>query len=319
VDVLERIEVWIRRHALIEPGGEVACLVSGGPDSTCLLHALGALGYRVSAVHVNHGLRGEESDADAAFCRERFGAVVIDAPPGRNEAELRDLRYELTAGRGLRATGHTASDQVETVLYRLAASGSTRGIKPRREDGVVRPLLSVWREETHAYCAENGLETRLDSSNADTLRGLIRGEIVPLLRRLHPAAEENICRLADERPRLPRGLEETLVALLSSTHGTKYADLGRGLRAVREYDRVSLDRGPVRWGPWLIESNEPGLEVRTRRPGDRIGGRRKLQDVFVDAKVPRAERDDWPVVVAGEEVVAVPGMVEDARVQVTRA
>jgi tRNA(Ile)-lysidine synthase len=319
VDVLERIEAWIRRHALIEPGGEIACLVSGGPDSTCLWHALGALGYRVSAVHVNHGLRGEESDADAAFCRERFGAVVIEAPPRRTEAELRDLRYELTAGRGLRATGHTASDQVETVLYRLAASGSTRGIKPRREDGVVRPLLSVWREETEAYCAENGLETRLDSTNPDTLRGLIRSELVPLLRRLHPAAEENIRRLADDRPRLPRGMEETLLALLSSTDGTKYADLGRGLRAVREYDRVSLDRGPVRWGPWHIESSEPGLEVRTRRPGDRLGGRRKLQDVFVDAKVPRAERDDWPVVVAGEEVVAVPGIVEDARVRVTKA
>jgi tRNA(Ile)-lysidine synthase len=319
VDVLERIEAWIRRHALIEPGGEIACLVSGGPDSTCLWHALGALGYRVSAVHVNHGVRGQESDADAAFCRERFGAVVIEAPPRRTEAELRDLRYELTAGRGLRATGHTASDQVETVLYRLAASGSTRGIKPRREDGVVRPLLSVWRDETEAYCAENDLETRVDSTNPDTLRGLIRSELVPLLRRLHPAAEENIRRLADDRPRLPRGMEETLLALLSSTDGTKYADLGRGLRAVRKYDRVSLDRGPVRWGPWQIESSEPGLEVRTRRPGDRLGGRRKLQDVFVDAKVPRAERDDWPVVVAGEEVVAVPGIVEDARVRVTKA
>jgi tRNA(Ile)-lysidine synthase len=319
VDVLEGIEAWIRRHALIEPGGEIACLVSGGPDSTCLWHALGALGYRVSAVHVNHGVRGQESDADAAFCRERFGAVVIEAPPRRTEAELRDLRYELTAGRGLRATGHTASDQVETVLYRLAASGSTRGIKPRREDGVVRPLLSVWRDETEAYCAENDLETRVDSTNPDTLRGLIRSELVPLLRRLHPAAEENIRRLADDRPRLPRGMEETLLALLSSTDGTKYADLGRGLRAVREYDRVSLDRGPVRWGPWQIESSEPGLEVRTRRPGDRLGGRRKLQDVFVDAKVPRAERDDWPVVVAGEEVVAVPGIVEDARVRVTKA
>ena len=319
MDVLEGIEAWIRRHALIEPGGEIACLVSGGPDSTCLWHALGALGYRVSAVHVNHGVRGQESDADAAFCRERFGAVVIEAPPRRTEAELRDLRYELTAGRGLRATGHTASDQVETVLYRLAASGSTRGIKPRREDGVVRPLLSVWRDETEAYCAENDLETRADSTNPDTLRGLIRSELVPLVRRLHPAAEENIRRLADDRPRLPRGMEETLLALLSSTDGTKYADLGRGLRAVREYDRVSLDRGPVRWGPWQIESSEPGLEVRTRRPGDRLGGRRKLQDVFVDAKVPRVERDDWPVVVAGEEVVAVPGIVEDARVRVTKA
>ncbi|MDX6441980.1 MAG: tRNA(Ile)-lysidine synthase, partial [Gaiellaceae bacterium] len=64
-----RIEEHIRRHDLIEPGADVCCLVSGGADSTCLWHALGALGYRVSAVHVNHQLRGDESTADADFCR----------------------------------------------------------------------------------------------------------------------------------------------------------------------------------------------------------------------------------------------------------
>jgi tRNA(Ile)-lysidine synthase len=321
VGILQRIESEIRRHGLIEPGGEVTCLVSGGPDSTCLWHALGALGYRVSAVHVNHGLRGEESEADAAFCRETLGAEVIQAPPGRTEAQLRELRYELTEGRGLRATGHTASDQVETVLYRLAASGSTRGIKSRREDGVVRPLLGLWREETHAYCAAAGLEPRHDSSNPYTLRGLIRGELVPLLRRLHPAAEENIRRLAGERPRLPRAMEDTLLALLAERDGSKAADLGGGIRAVREYDTVSLEHGSVRWGPWTIASDEPGLAVRARRPGDRLAGRsKKLQDIFVDAKVPRSQRDGWPVVVGGDdEVVAVPGIVEDARVRVTRA
>jgi tRNA(Ile)-lysidine synthetase-like protein len=74
----------------------------------------------------------------------------------------------------------------------------------------------------------------------------------------------------------------------------------------------------VRWGPWTIEAHAPGLEVRTRRPGDRLFGRRKkLQDVFVDAKVPRGERDSWPVVARGEEVVAVPGIVEDWQVGVT--
>jgi tRNA(Ile)-lysidine synthetase-like protein len=317
VDLLERIESHVRRHDLIEPGGEVTCLVSGGADSTCLRHALCELGYAVSAVHVNHGLRGEESDADAAFCRDVLGAEVIVAPPASTEAELRDLRYSLTAG--LRATGHTASDQVETVLYRLAASGSTRGIKVRREDGVVRPLLTVWRQETEAYCRANGLDYRNDSSNPDTLRGLIRDQIVPLLRRLHPAAEQNIARLADERPRLPRQLEDTLVELLATRDGTKQADLGGGLTAIREYDRISLEHGPVRWGPWTIESDAPGLEVRTRRPGDRLAGRtKKLQDVFVDAKVPRKERENWPIVVRDEQVVAVPGIVEDAQVRVTR-
>jgi tRNA(Ile)-lysidine synthetase-like protein len=321
--VMERIEAHVRRHELIPPGGDVVCLVSGGADSTCLWHALGALGYRVSAVHVNHGLRGDESDEDAAFCANVLHADVIDASnrllQGNKEAALRDLRYSLTEGRGLRATGHTASDQVETILYRVAASGSTRGIKARREDGVVRPLLTVWREETEAYCRANALEFRTDSTNPDTLRGLNRDELLPLLRRLNPAAEQNIARLAGERPRLPRGMEDTLLELLSNRDGSKSADLGSGIKAVREYDRISLEQGPVRWGPWTIESDQPGLEVRGRRAGDRLAGRRKkLQDVFVDAKVPRGERDDWPVVVRGEEVVAVPGIVEDAGVQVRR-
>ena len=324
MEVLERIEAHIRRHALIEPGAEVMCLVSGGADSTCLWHALGALGYRISAVHVNHGLRGDESEADAAFCANVLHAAVVDASNslllGNKEAALRDVRYGLTAGRELRATGHTASDQVETVLYRIAASGSTRGIKVRREDGVVRPLLTVWREETEAYCSEHGLAFRTDSSNRDTLRGLIRNELVPLLRRLHPAAEQNLARLAEDRPRLPRAIEDTLLTLLAGRDGSKAADLGRGIRAVREYGEISLEQGPIRWGPWLISSDEPGLVVRSRRPRDRLVGRRKkLQDVFVDAKVPRAERDAWPVVARDVEVVAVPGIVEDARVRVSRA
>ena len=317
--ILEQIDAHIRRYDLIPTGCEVTCLVSGGADSTCLWHALRALGYRVSAVHVNHGLRGEESEADAAFCREAFGAEVVAAPPGSTEGELRELRYALTETHPLRATGHTASDQVETILYRLAASGSTRGIKVRREDGIVRPLLTVRRDETEAYCRATGLEFRRDSSNPDTLRGLIREEILPLLRRLHPAAEANLLRLAGERPRLPRGFEDTLLELLSSRDGSKSADLGGGIRAVREYGTLSLEQGPVRWGPWRIESDLPGLEVRGRRPGDRLAGRgKKLQDVFVDAKVPRAARDGWPVVVRDDEVVAVPGIVEDGGVRVTR-
>jgi len=313
-ELASRIERFVREHDLIPPAGDVCCLVSGGADSTCLWHVLHGLGYRVSAVHVDHGLRGEESDEDARHCREFLSADILTpsdtVSQGGSEAMLRDLRYGLTQGRGLRATGHTASDQVETVLYRLVSSGNAKGIKPRREDAVVRPLLPIWREETEAYCREHGLPFRVDSLNEDTKRGLIRREILPLLRELHPGAEKNLLALAEGRPRLPRGLERTLAELLASTEGTKTADLGRGLRAVREYDTVRLE-GAVSFGPWRLESSVPGLEVRTRRPGDRLAGRRrKVQDLFVDAKVPRADRDSWPLVVSGDEVVAVPGIAE---------
>jgi tRNA(Ile)-lysidine synthase len=310
-----RIEEHVRRHDLIPPGGDVVCLVSAGPDSTCVWHALGALGYRVSALHVNHGLRGAESEEDARFCRERLQAEVVDAPgTGLSESRLRDLRYSFASGL-LRATGHTASDQVETVLYRLAARGTTTGIRVRRDDGVVRPLLTVWRQETEAYCLAEGLEFRVDRSNADTLRGLIRSEIVPALRRLHPAAEENVLRVLDRGENLPRPIEKALLELLASREGSKRVDLGDGRVAVREYAGVWLERAPValdepvRWGDWVIEARVPGLQVRGWRAGDRLAGRqKKVQDLFVDAKVPRSEREAWPLVVKGDEVVAVPGI-----------
>jgi tRNA(Ile)-lysidine synthase len=306
--MLERVASLIREQRLIEPEGAVTVLVSGGADSTCLWHVLRELGYRVSALHVAHGLRGTESVEDARFCHMHFDAEVVEAS-GLTEADLRERRYAVAADR-LRATGHTASDQVESVLLGLVASGSPQRIKARREDGVVRPLLGIWREETRAYCDERGLAYREDSSNRDTKRGLVRNEILPLLERLDPRARASLLALGEERPRLPRTLERTLAELLADHDGTKKADLGGGIRAVREYDTIRLE-GSVEWGPWTIESERPGLEVRTRRPGDRLAGRRKkVQDLLVDAKVPRAERDEWPLVVCGDEVVAVPGVAE---------
>jgi tRNA(Ile)-lysidine synthase len=315
-DLLSRIEDHIRAHELISPGGAVLCLVSGGPDSTCLWHVLRELGYSVEALHVKHGLRGDESAADAKFCAELLGAEVVDAP-GKTEAELRELRYSFATDR-LRATGHTATDQVETVLYRLVSSGRPGGIRAKREDGVVRPLLTVWREETEAYCRAVGMPFRVDSSNRETKRGLIREQILPLLRELDERAEKNLLALAEGRP-------SRLDALLASREGSARVDLGGGMQAVREYDRVWLEHGPVqlkgevRWGRWRISSTRPGLHVRGWRPGDRLADRsKKIQDLFVDAKVPRSEREAWPLVVRGDEVVAVPGLVEAAGVSAER-
>ncbi|MES1248149.1 MAG: tRNA lysidine(34) synthetase TilS [Actinomycetota bacterium] len=315
-----RVESFIREHGLIEPAGEVACLVSGGADSTALWHILRELGYRVSAVHVNHGLRGAESEEDARFCREALGAEVVELRGAGTEEELRDRRYSVAVGR-LRATGHTASDQVETILFRIASRGAATGMAPRRDDGVVHPLLAVWRDETEAYCRERGLPFRTDSSNAATKRGLLRERVLPLLRELHPAADENVLRLLDARETLPPPLAE----LLRSPAGSKRVDLGGGVMAVREHERLWLERGPValigtvRWGPWRITARRSGLNVRGWRPGDRLAGRtKKIQDVFVDAKIPRSDREGWPLVVQGDEVIAVPGIVEHPEVEAVR-
>jgi tRNA(Ile)-lysidine synthetase-like protein len=319
-ELVERVERHIRRHELLEPAGSVICLVSGGADSTCLHHVLCRLGYGVTALHVDHGLRGEESDEDARFCREQLGAEVVRAVGPGSEAELRERRYAAVAGRRC-ATGHTLSDQVETILYRLVSSGRPTGIRVSRADGVVRPLLCAWREETEEYCREHGLRYRVDSSNAATVRGLLRDSVIPALQTIHPAARENILRALDERRTLPRALAE----LLDAPAGSRRVDLGGGRQAVREHGRLWLEPGPVslegevRWGDWVIHSELPGLKVRGWRPGDRLAGRsKKIQDVFVDAKIPRSDREAWPLVVKGDAVIAVPGIVELEGVRTTR-
>jgi tRNA(Ile)-lysidine synthetase-like protein len=311
------VERFVRERELLDPEAEVTALVSGGADSTCLWHVLGALGYRVSALHVDHGLRGRESDEDARFCREVLDAEVVDGRGGSTEDELRAIRYSFATDRP-RATGHTASDQVETVLYRLVSRGTASGIEAKRADGVVRPLLTLTREDTEAYCASVGLAFRSDSSNAATKRGLIRERILPLLRELHPAAEENLLSLLDAEA-------DPLRELLAGTGVSRRLDLGGGLSAVREYDSVWLERSPatldgeVAWGGWRISAEEKGLKVRGWRPGDRLAGRgRKIQDVFVDAKIPRSQREGWPLVVRGDEVVAVPGIVDAPGVKAER-
>ena len=190
----------------------VVALVSGGRDSVCLLDVLVSIcgGSRVTVLHVNYGLRDEESDGDQGHVRElceRLGVrcVCSAAPPaperGNLQAWARDLRYaralELSGG-ALIATGHTASDQAETVLYRLAASPGRRallGMAPR-EGRLVRPLLALTREQTAAHCVARGLAWRDDSSNDSDrfARGRVRHRVLRGLRGVHPAAEQNLLR-----------------------------------------------------------------------------------------------------------------------------
>jgi tRNA(Ile)-lysidine synthase len=213
----------------VEPDGPpILAMLSGGRDSVCLLDlAVSICGAEsVHVLHVNYGLR-PEADDEESHCRElckRLGVasslevVRAERPAGAGnlQAWARELRYgeaeriarELdalsgaeNAGEGtLIATGHTATDQVETILYRLAASPGRRallGMSPR-ESRLVRPLLGITREQTAAHCRARGLSWREDTSNDDEhyARARVRNHLLPALDAVHPAARENVLRTA---------------------------------------------------------------------------------------------------------------------------
>lgn len=210
-ELLARVEAG----GLIAPPAPLVAMLSGGRDSVCMLDlAVRARGAgAVTALHVNYGLR-EEADEDERHCAglcERLGvALEVERPQrpqdaGNLQAWAREVRYaaaaRLAEAQGATiVTGHTADDQVETILYRLASSPSRRallGMRPR--DGrLARPLLGTTRAETTAYCEERGLAWRDDASNEGDAyaRNRIRQGLVPELERAHPAARENVLRTA---------------------------------------------------------------------------------------------------------------------------
>ena len=215
MDLLERVAAT----GLLEADRAVVVLLSGGRDSVCLLDVAVALCGEgaVRALHVNYGLRAE-ADGDEAHCAELCAALDValevhrtarpDDAPGNLQAWARDVRYAAAArlataaGPGARvAAAHTATDQAETILYRLAASPGRRALlgMPARSGRLVRPLLGITREETAAWCRARGLAWREDATNESNryARGRVRGALVPALRAVHPAAERNVVRTAE--------------------------------------------------------------------------------------------------------------------------
>jgi tRNA(Ile)-lysidine synthase len=231
----ERLAQAIRDSGLIADGSNGVALVSGGPDSACLAAGLVAVlgAEAVVGLHLNYGLRPDsgEDEATAAVLGERLGIELVRqrAPleeAGNVQAAARAARYERAEGLRLErrgdwvATGHTRTDLAETVLYRLAVSPGRRallGLRPR-QGRVVRPLLAFGREETRALAESLGLPFRDDPSNADPrfARARLRREVLPVLRDLSPAAEENIAatwrELAEEGESLDVLAAETLAA-----------------------------------------------------------------------------------------------------------
>jgi tRNA(Ile)-lysidine synthase len=213
---VDEVRELVRAGGLLPSDRPVVAMLSGGRDSVCLLDVAVALcgAERVSALHVNYGLRAE-SDADEAHCRALCRELGVDIEIVRAEREsqasgnlhawARDVRYGVAGDLAERqdaliAAGHTATDQVETILYRLAASPGRRALlgMPASEGRLVRPLLELTREQTAAYCVERDLTWREDVSNDNPsyARARVRHGLLPALDAVHPAALENVLRTA---------------------------------------------------------------------------------------------------------------------------
>jgi len=220
--LLGTVQRTIREHAMLAPGDRVLVAVSGGADSVGLLLAMAQLrrklGVELVAAHVNHHLRGADADADEAVAgaaAERLGVPFarcdiggrLHAEAPNLEARARRLRYaalrRLAAAHecGQIATGHTLDDQAETVLMRLIRGAGVRGlvaIRPRRRDGIVRPVIDCRRADLRAVVEQAGLPFRHDASNDDPrfLRTQVRQRVLPLLAELNPAVAEACANLA---------------------------------------------------------------------------------------------------------------------------
>jgi len=211
-ELIRRVGATIARGRLLAPGEPVLALVSGGADTTLLALALHELGHPLETLHVAHGLRGAESDADAEACRALAGQLAVPhrevagpvAPGAGVEARARLQRRAaadaVRAGRAV-ATGHTRDDRVETILYRLAASPGSAAFAalPAADgNGRVRPLLELGRDEVRSELRRADVAWRDDSSNGDRsfARNRVRLDLLPAFRSLHPAAEANLLRTA---------------------------------------------------------------------------------------------------------------------------
>ena len=228
MDLERKVAETIEREHMIERGGHVVAAISGGADSACLLRVLGGLSasrnFTLEALHVHHGLRGQEADRDEAFVRELCGELGVpltvrhervreyaaDHRMSEEEAgrvlryrDLREIAAARSGERGLSApaviaTAHHRDDSAETILYNLFRGSGLKGlggIRPASE-GIIRPLIGVSRREIEAWMSGHGYGWCEDSTNRETAyaRNRIRREILPRAEEINGGAAANIVR-----------------------------------------------------------------------------------------------------------------------------
>ena len=278
-------------------GKRVVAGVSGGADSMAMLHFLWKNGVEVTAAHVNHCLRGAESDRDEAlvrqFCREkgipfvcrRVEIARLARERGIGEEECgRQERYaffaELAGEDAVIATAHTLSDQLETMLFRMARGTGPDGLAgiPQSRERIIRPLLSCTRQEVEDYCKREQIPFAEDSTNRNPqyARNRIRLEVVPALKKVNSAAELHAGRLADALARDRDYLEQQAESLLQSVRipgGLRAEPLQAAHPAIQSRALASfLKENGVSADSFLLEDAEKllaGEFFRLNLPGER--------------------------------------------------
>ncbi len=400
--MLNKLPAFMRRYGMVQPGDSIVCAVSGGADSMALLWCLyllqDKLDIRLSAAHFNHGLRGAESHRDEDFVRSFCAGYSIPFVCGHGtvtagkkglEAAARDARYAfLNSLPGKIATAHTADDNAETVLMHMVRGTGLKGlggITPINGK-LIRPMLSITREEVCAFLSEYHIDYITDSSNETDafLRNRLRHHVMPLLKEENPCLAENLSamalRLREDEEALSQK-PQTQVAVLRQM---KPAPRKRALYAcleqwgVREPESAHIDLveqmvfsqkpscqvqlpGGVtvcrNYGVLEVKEQKPPLEcvelacpgetvlpqlglriictpaedvfsapdrftvcpdgklfVRSRQTGDAIrlpGGTKSLKKLFIDRKIPAAQRQQIPVIADRTSVLGVYGIGAD--------
>jgi tRNA(Ile)-lysidine synthase len=335
--MLEHVRQTILERRLLARGERLLVGVSGGPDSVVLLDALAALapesGWTLHVAHFNHQLRGAEADADEAFVRELAAGHGLEFRAGRGDARAFAAEAKLSiedAARRLRhgffqetaralglaklALGHTADDQVETLLQRLLRGAGTRGLAAMRAANqlgaltVVRPLLGVWKAEVLGYARQRGLEFRLDASNSDSRfqRNKIRHELIPALERdynpalktlLHQTAEMLAAEdewLDAEAGRVLRIRGQRSEVRGQKSGGGRRLAVGRLLRESLAVQRRAVYR-------WLLE-NEGGAAVdfETVELLRRMAAEGRPAELMLAGGMRVARRGEWLEMERGE-------------------
>lgn len=269
MDIKEKVIFFLNKYNLLQPQTKILAAFSGGYDSLCLLHILKELNAEVTAIHLNHNWRGEESKKDenncAEFCRKNsicFYSETLNDDYPKTETAARDARYQFFEKCAVKfnakavLTAHNANDNAETILYRISKGTGISGLTGIVEHRGIfyRPLLASSRDEIEKYCHKFDLEPNIDSSNDDIKykRNFIRHKIVPELKNINKSVINALNNLSETASNDNQIIDEYLKSIENPFQTDTFINLSNPVQARLvynlfldnnlDYDRTKITR-----------------------------------------------------------------------------